>query len=183
MKDFNLIIGNNLKNIRKQKLLSLDKVAEMTGVSKGMLAQIERGISNPTVTVLWKIATGLNVSFSYFMESPGENPVIISSTATKPLLEEDGMKVYSIFPYDQERRFEVFAVSLSPACDHRSEAHAKGVEESIIVVQGNIVLLLENQVIELKAGNALRYRADVAHGYQNSSGEEATFHQIIYYKS
>lgn len=37
------IIGSNLAQIRKTRGLSLDKVAELTGVSKGMLAQIEKG--------------------------------------------------------------------------------------------------------------------------------------------
>ena len=72
MKDFNSIIGKNLNDIRKQRNLSLDKAAELTGVSKGMLAQIEKGVSNPTVTTLWKIASGLNVSFSYFMEEEND---------------------------------------------------------------------------------------------------------------
>lgn len=79
MKDFNTIIGNNLKKIRNQKKLSLDKAAEQTGVSKAMLAHIEKGKSNPTVTVLWKIATGLNVSFSYFMQEYEEEILYVSN--------------------------------------------------------------------------------------------------------
>ncbi len=55
--------GKNLNNVRKKRQLSLDKVAELTSVSKAMLGQIERGESTPTVNVLWKIATGLKVSF------------------------------------------------------------------------------------------------------------------------
>ncbi|SIE94010.1 transcriptional regulator [Mycobacteroides abscessus subsp. abscessus] len=52
-------IGENLRNIRRSRGLSLDMAAEATGVSKAMLGQIERGESNPTVTTLWKIASGL----------------------------------------------------------------------------------------------------------------------------
>lgn len=48
-------IGKNLQEIRKSRGLSLDQVSEMSGVSKGMLGQIERGESNPTISVLWKI--------------------------------------------------------------------------------------------------------------------------------
>ena len=68
MKNLNLIIGNKLKDIRNKRNLSLDEVAKLTGVSKAMLGQIERGQSNPTVSTLWKIATGLKVSFSLFID-------------------------------------------------------------------------------------------------------------------
>ena len=68
MEDLNLIIGNRLKTIRNNRNLSLSEVSEITGVSKAMLGQIERGQSNPTVSTLWKIANGLKVSFSMFID-------------------------------------------------------------------------------------------------------------------
>ena len=66
MEYLNSLIGKKLKEIRSAKRLSLEEVTKLTGVSKAMLGQIERGISNPTVSTLWKIATGLKVSFSFF---------------------------------------------------------------------------------------------------------------------
>jgi transcriptional regulator with XRE-family HTH domain len=59
-------VATMLKLFRNEKGWSLDKAAEMTGVSKAMLGQIERQESSPTVTTLWKIATGFNCSFSSF---------------------------------------------------------------------------------------------------------------------
>lgn len=68
MKNLNSIIGSKLKEIRNKRELSLDEAAKLTGVSKAMLGQIERGQSNPTVSTLWKISTGLKVSFSFFID-------------------------------------------------------------------------------------------------------------------
>ena len=56
-------IAFNLKRIRKSKNMSLDMLAERTGVSKSMLGQIERGESNPTVSTIGKIVEGLKVPF------------------------------------------------------------------------------------------------------------------------
>ena len=58
MEPMNLRIGEKLKSIRMARTLSLDDTAALTGVSKPMLGQIERGQSVPTVTTLWKIAAG-----------------------------------------------------------------------------------------------------------------------------
>ena len=62
------IIGERLKEIRTNRKLSLDEAARLTEVSKPMLGQIERGQSIPTITTLWKIATGLKVPLSSFLE-------------------------------------------------------------------------------------------------------------------
>ena len=48
-------VAINLKRIRQSKKMSLDKVSEQTGVSKSMLAQIEKGSANPSLGVLGKI--------------------------------------------------------------------------------------------------------------------------------
>jgi XRE family transcriptional regulator, regulator of sulfur utilization len=52
MEELNLIIGKNLKSLREKKKLSLERVAELTGVSKTMIGQIERGASSPTITTV-----------------------------------------------------------------------------------------------------------------------------------
>lgn len=182
MKDFNLIIGKNLNNIRKQKGLSLDKVAELSGVSKGMLAQIERGISNPTVTTLWKIATGLNVSFSYFMEEENREIVYVSHNNIKPIIENDKkMMVYPLFPYDNTRRFEVFTIELEPGCDHKSVPHNEGTEEYIVVSKGEMEVVIGDFVYKLTYGDAIRYFANKAHCYRNITDETVIFQHIIYY--
>ena len=56
-------IAVNLKRIRKSRNMSLDMLAEKTGVSKSMLGQIERGESNPTVATIAKIVDGIRVTF------------------------------------------------------------------------------------------------------------------------
>ena len=78
MGQINLKIGEKLKSIRMARTLSLDDTAALTGVSKPMLGQIERGQSIPTVTTLWKIATGLKTPLSFFLEGPQSEYAIVS---------------------------------------------------------------------------------------------------------
>lgn len=62
------VVKENLKLIRHTKGFSLDKLANRCGVSRAMLSQIEQGKSVPTISVLWKIANGLNVPFSELLK-------------------------------------------------------------------------------------------------------------------
>ena len=57
-------VASNCKRVREEKKLTLDHAAAVTGVSRSMLAQIEKGDVNPTISVLWKIANGYKVSFT-----------------------------------------------------------------------------------------------------------------------
>ncbi|MEI3123986.1 MAG: helix-turn-helix transcriptional regulator [Oscillospiraceae bacterium] len=45
-------VGQNIHRLRKAQQLSIDRAAALSGVSKSMLGQIERGLVNPTVSVL-----------------------------------------------------------------------------------------------------------------------------------
>ena len=63
MNSMNLIVARNIKRLREEKKLSMDELAKLSGVSKSMLALIEKGDGNPTLGILWKIANGLGVPF------------------------------------------------------------------------------------------------------------------------
>ena len=88
--DMNLVIAANLKALRAAKQLSLGEAAERTGVSKSMLGQIERGESSPTISTLWKIATGLQVSFTSLMEQPEPQTQLIREADMQPLTGDEG---------------------------------------------------------------------------------------------
>ena len=123
-------ISANLKRIRKEKKLSLDTAAEMTGVSKSMLGQIERGESSPTVATLWKIATGLHISFTSLLEAEEEEIQMISQKELHPLLSDGGkFRLYPFFPYDESRGFEMMSIDLDPGSRSESVPHEDGTEE------------------------------------------------------
>ena len=63
-------VAVNLKRIRTSKGMSLDVLSEQTGVSKSMLAQIEKGTANPSLGVLGKITSGLRIEFQELIEAP-----------------------------------------------------------------------------------------------------------------
>lgn len=182
MKNLNLIIGNKLKDIRNKRNLSLDEVTKLTGVSKAMLGQIERGQSNPTVSTLWKIATGLKVSFSLFIDENQDDLKVIYQNDINPILEDNNnMRLYPIFPFDANKGFEVFTIELEPDCNHISTPHSDGVEEYIIVTEGEIQMDIDNKKFTLQKGNSMRFTANKPHIYKNINKGLSVFQNIILY--
>ncbi|MFJ8244374.1 helix-turn-helix domain-containing protein [Peribacillus asahii] len=175
------VIANNLAQMRKKRGLSLDRVAELTGVSKAMLAQIENGKSNPTVTTLWKIANGLQVSFSAFLKET-DKPQIekININQLNPLIDDNGnYLVYSIFPFHPEKKFEIFTVDLKPGFRHISEKHIG--EEYVLLQQGILTLEIQGEKFVLNTDETIKFNANTEHIYINSSDKLARFYIIIFY--
>jgi len=177
------MISANLKRIRKEKKLSLDTAAEMTGVSKSMLGQIERGESSPTVATLWKIATGLHISFTSLLETEEEDIQLISQRELHPLLSDGGkFRLYPFFPYDEGRGFEMMSIDLDPGSRSESVPHEDGTEEYAIVFQGISKVTVGEQEYYVEAGNGIRYKANQAHIYENPGNTPLKLCMVIYYK-
>ncbi|AFC33848.1 DNA-binding protein [Paenibacillus mucilaginosus 3016] len=184
MEPIHLRVGRNLQTIRKQRELSLDKAAALTGVSKAMLGQIERGETNPTVGILWKIAQGLQVSFTAFMEEDLQDVVVVRLSDAQPVTEEDGRyRVYPLFPYRPGTPLEVFRVELEPGSSHHAEAHPKGLKEYIVVTSGTLRFTAGGQSYDLSAGEALCFKADRPHVYHNPGEATAYFQNVLYYEA
>ncbi|MFN7038334.1 MAG: helix-turn-helix domain-containing protein [Alphaproteobacteria bacterium] len=182
----NLIIkiSETLKSLRRAKGWSLDIASQKTGVSKAMLGQIERAESSPTISTLWKIASGFETSFSSFIEDNIKySPTTIHRTNNPTQIhpDDDKIKVTSLFPYDDNLCFEVFIIELLPGCVHLSPSHTGNVVEHVIVTEGKMEVLINNIWHKIKSNEGLRFNADQPHGYRNTSNQKACFHDIIHY--
>lgn len=182
MKNQNLKIGDRLREIRNSRNMTLDDVANVTCVSKPMLGQIERGQSIPTITVLWKIATGLKVPLSSFLEEQQAEFLIADVKEKDMISEDDGrMRAYPMFSYDPIRNMETFYIEFDEGCCHMSEKHNSGVEEYIFVLKGKLRLALNEQEITVGERQAIRFQADIPHGYQNPFEEGCAVYNTICY--
>jgi XRE family transcriptional regulator, regulator of sulfur utilization len=182
LENLNEIVAKNLRSIREEKKLSLDKVAELTGVSKSMRGQIERGESNPTITTVWKIANGLKISFTTLINTPQHDTVIINRSEVEPLIEDNGKyRLYPYFPYEDGRRFEVYSVEIEKGGYLSADAHQEGTQEFITVFDGELTIRVNDQEYAIKDGDSIKFKADKPHTYHNSGNKLAKVSLVIYY--
>ncbi|MGG1633765.1 helix-turn-helix domain-containing protein [Paenibacillus sp. NRS-1760] len=184
LEDINYVLANNLKHLRELQKLSLDKVAEMTGVSKTMLGQIERGESNPTIGTVWKIANGLKVSFTSLINEPQSDTVIVRKNEIQTLTEDNGrFLLYPFFPFEEGRRFEMYSVDMEIGAYLSSESHREGTQEFLTVFEGELTVRVNNEEYTVKTGDSIRFTADTPHVYHNSGDCIVRISMVIYYPS
>ncbi|MBR0040944.1 MAG: helix-turn-helix transcriptional regulator [Oscillospiraceae bacterium] len=183
--DISVIIGKNIKEIREKKKLSLDMAADLTGVSRSMLAQIEKGDVNPTVQTLWKIMEGFKVPFNRLIYRTPPLASIIRKDESD-IYNNSGNKDYRsyvTFPFDESKGFETNRCFLSPGAVHTSTGHIAGTEEFITVFSGRMEITVGHDSFILEEGDSIRFLADTNHSYRNIGDVPLTYHTIMYYSS
>ena len=180
--DVTAVVARNAKALREEKKLTLDAAAECTGVSRSMLAQIERGEVNPTISILWKIANGYQVSFTSLVEDRREGPSVLRQGALPPLSEDDGKYWnYPIFPFDDKHQFETYRIVILPGGMLSAQPHLPGSEEYITVFSGQAEIRANGTWFSLDKGDSIRFAADAPHAYRNSGTEPAELSMLIWY--
>lgn len=181
MDTMNQIVASNIKRLREMNRFSLEELAKASNVSKSMLAQIERGEGNPTISTLWKIANGMGVPFDSLTVREKLDTELVSIHEIPPILEDGGkVKNYAVFPDDANRRFAVYYVEIEEGAYWNSEPHGKGSSEFMTVLKGQITVRFGEEEFTVKEGEAIRFRCDIIHSYHNSGEGQAIYHEVLY---
>lgn len=185
MDEINQQVANRLRSLRQAAGLSLHELAERSGVSRAMLSQIETLKTNPTIAVLWKIASGLGVPFSELIGSPALPTVRVSRLA-------DARFLYSADRTFQSRpmlaqvpghKVEVYEMEIAPGAEEPADAHPEGTHEQLIVTSGRLSLLVGAETYDLGARDAVFFRADIPHTYRTVGAKPFRGLSLILYGS
>lgn len=180
--DINKIIASNLKRFRAERTLSISQLAELSGISKVMLSQIEKGEANPTVNTIWKIAGGLNIPYSALFEQPQSRIEVVTRAKTVAQSADDGRyRMYCYFASSPTRSFEWFQNELDAGCSHTSMGHPAKSMEYVMLLSGQIEITVEGEQYILNPGDAIEFTADNEHTYTNTGSSKAVMLVMNYY--
>lgn len=176
-------VGQSLRRLRKDRGLSLDQLAALSGVSRAALSHIEGAHANPTLSLLWKVAVGLGVPFQLLLGAgKGGSTQVLREGESPPLRSADGrMESRLLSPAGASQRHDVYQLRFQPKGFHKSEPHGEGTTEILIVLSGAMRISVSDEVHELAAGDSIFFRADVPHCYESRSSREARCIDVISY--
>lgn len=176
------VIAVNLKSLRKERNLTLGQLSKISGISKAMLSDIEKGESNPTINTIWKIANGLNVPYTRLMEEiEKESTVIKKSNVSVQTDDNEHYRIYCYFKNTPIRNFELFYVELDANSSNATVGHSAKTEEYIYVIDGELILQTETEEHILGEGDALAFDSSVRHTYINKQDFLLKFVVINFY--
>jgi transcriptional regulator with XRE-family HTH domain len=160
-------LASRLKETRKSKGLSLEATSKLSGVSRSMLSQIERGESSPTVATLWSLTRALQVDFAGLLddEQPQSSIKEIMRTNRTPTIDSqgEGCRIRILSPPDQAGKIEVYEIEFTAGGALKSAPHRQGCIEHLTVLQGTLNVTAGENSAQLFEGDTIRYAADCPH--------------------
>ena len=169
-------IAINLKRIRKAKGMSLDVVAEQTGVSKSMLSTIEKGDANPSIGVLGKIISGLRIELQDLTQPPQDDSYLVDIRKILPTKSVEGMyQVWTCFPIADNRTVEIYRIDIEPGGIYESGSHGERTKEYIAMLEGTLSIRLEDGIQVIEKEQFFRFESDQNHTYFNTGTTRLSF--------
>lgn len=181
-------IGPIIQRERKARRLTLEHLSQLSGVSRSMLSQIERGESNPTLAVLWGLTQALKIDLGDLIAGgvapPRVSPIEIVPVAHTPEIKSpDGDWLLRILsPPAMAGRVEWYDVEIAPGKTLTSAPHAPGTIEHLTAQTAGLHIKTALGERGLKSGETARYRADVEHEILNSGKNPARAHMVVVYE-
>jgi mannose-6-phosphate isomerase-like protein (cupin superfamily) len=134
--------------------------------------------------VLWRIASALEVPFSALLGGDAETPtaVLRAAGAARLSSEDGGFLSRPLFPFGQgPRRTEFYELRLGARACERAAAHPSGTTENLVVCAGEVAIQFGSERHLLGAGDAILFRADVAHSYESVTDLESVMYLVMTY--
>jgi transcriptional regulator with XRE-family HTH domain len=175
-------VAAHLREQRKRRDMSLDQLAQLTGVSRAALSQIETRKTNPTIGVLWKIAAGLGIPISDLIGESRTGLSVLRRGEAQLLRSADGkFDSRPLMPAAGIPQVEMYELRLAARSRHASEPHGPGTREIVVVLSGAMRMTVGSHSDELGPGDAIVFDANKPHVYENVGGAEARCHNVIVY--
>ncbi len=176
-------IAARVRQLRVDRGLSLEALAEASGVSRSMISLIERGESSPTAVVLEKIATGLGVSLASLFAPPAAPPVPVSRRSDQVEWRDpaSGYRRRNVSPSGFPSPIQIVEVAFPPGARvaYETGARANTTHQQIWILQGRIDVRLGDELFELQAGDCLAMILDRPITYHNPTARPARYAVVI----
>ncbi|HLU54859.1 MAG TPA: XRE family transcriptional regulator [Pseudonocardia sp.] len=168
-------VGNQVRSLRKEAGLTLERLAELSGLSTGIVSQIERGLANPSFGTLVQLAHGLGIPVgALFQVSDRHRSPVVRKSERRRLeghgIVDDGGR-YELLTPDLTGALEATWVETPPGYDSSANPYRHQGEEFGLVLSGRKDVYLDGVRYELGPGDSIRYPSTTPHWYVNPGDE------------
>ncbi|QKW05343.1 helix-turn-helix transcriptional regulator [Streptomyces sp. NA04227] len=166
-------LARNLKRWRGERGYTLDALAARSGVSRGMIIQIEQARTNPSVGTTVKLADALGISITTLLdyEQGPQVRVVPAEQAVRMWSTDAGSRAILLVGTEKRGPLELWSWRLMPGEGSSSDAHPPGTVEMLQVTAGVLTLDVDGEAHSVPAGSSATFESGVPHAYRNEGTE------------
>ncbi|MEU0571871.1 XRE family transcriptional regulator [Nonomuraea sp. NPDC005983] len=171
-------LGSRVRAERRSRGLSVERLAELSGISRSMVSEVERGAKTPSVLVLDRLATALGTSIGRLLDEPAHATLRVLRRAEQRVLRDpSGWERRVLSPVLADVEFEFMRTTIGPGVDAGEFApHAPGSREYLAVESGTLRLTIDDRPHELRAGDSAYYPGDCRHAFANDGDTDCVYY-------
>ncbi|KUO77272.1 MAG: MerR family transcriptional regulator [Desulfosporosinus sp. BRH_c37] len=173
------MLGDKIRTKRMEKQLTLKDLAKRTGVTQGFLSQVERGLTDPSITSLRRIAHALDVPIFYFLMEEDESSPVVRKNERKVLKFPDSHLTFELLSPDLNRSLEMMMARLEPGAVTCDVPLTHPGEENILVLQGQMKIQIGDDLQILEEGDSIYYYSGIPHKIWSIGTEDLVFISAI----
>lgn len=180
-----LCLGATLRKLRKEKKMSLQDLAAASGVSVGMISQVERDLANPSMRVITALRRALNISMQeMFGESAGDvtdsgaDPGFVRRAENRPEINLGQLKK-ELLTSGGRHNLQIMILRFEPGGQSGGRALSYPAEKGGLVLQGELVLRVGDEEAVLRQGDSFAFDSALPHGIRNDSDAPADVLWVI----
>ncbi|MFI7127108.1 helix-turn-helix domain-containing protein [Nonomuraea sp. NPDC050153] len=171
-------LGLRIRTERRARGLTVERLAALSGISRSMVSEVERGAKTPTVLVLDRLATALGTSIARLLDEPAHSAMrVLRHDEQRVLRDPSGWERRVLSPVLGDVEFEFMRTTLGPGVDAGEFApHAPGSREYLAVERGSLRLTINGRPYELAAGDSAYYPGDCRHAFANDGAADCVYY-------
>jgi transcriptional regulator with XRE-family HTH domain len=161
-------LGRKIRDLRLRRGLTVQQLAEATGLSKGFVSQVENSRTSPSLSTLQDLARSLETSVAFLVVEEDQVPYVVRRQ-DRPQMSVNGkgsrLEVMSAQP---RRNLELLQAELPPGAAMSDKRQFHDGEEVVLCVEGRIQLVCGEHVVTLEAGDSCHFDGRVPHSVENA---------------
>lgn len=177
------MLGDQIRSIRKRQEITLKELAEKTGLSIGYISQIERSLTDPSLSTLRKISGALGVPTYLFLGDEPHGSLTLRKEEMIQLSQPNSNVRYQIMSPMPTGEFEpqslVARFELAPRSVDGELPVIHPSEEIVLLEHGTLDVIINGNSVRLEAGDTTLIRSNLPHIFSNPTDEIAMGYSIL----
>jgi len=165
-------LGKKIRELRFRRGLTVQQLAELSGLSKGFISQVENERTSPSLATLRDLARALNTSVAYLVVEDDAAPHIVREGTRMGVVNGGPIRV-EVLTAQPRRNLEMLIASIPAGGSARTERDYHHGEECVVCIEGRVIVVRGDHRIELQPGDSCHHDGRTPHVLENPGSETA----------
>ena len=171
-------LGKRLMKMRRERNMTVQHLANETGLGVAYIGQVEKGEIIPPVAVILQLSRALQIDSSLLLKEERQKAGSQSSVDYQKRTQD--YTYQNLTPEAEHKHLKAFKIYVDPKSDHKGVSYQHLGEEFIYVLKGKMEVMVGENRNLLSPGECLHFNSSIIHKLRNVSDEKAELLVVLY---